>query len=256
MTYNFNKDAKVFMIFDILGDTVRTGPQLWMINRERLEDVKNHVFDLMTILRLLRKYLPDCLDYDKMYDYILCHDLPEAITGDITKFEGVSDDEINRVTLLAISYLADEFGDVLDFNSILTNYEGKTDLESKVVHMIDKVHSSTTFMKYESEKHVDMNDPRIIDELRNNPFVVSKIVEGKDLADIFYEFHIRAVKVSDEECQRYGISRDTADSIVTAIHGFADAMYEQKKNKTLLDAKKDFPKDAMVYAKHPVKVDI
>ena len=37
MEYNFNKEVKLFMIFDILGDTVRTGPQLWKIERERLE---------------------------------------------------------------------------------------------------------------------------------------------------------------------------------------------------------------------------
>ena len=30
------------MIFDILGDTVRTGQQLWHVNRERLE--KNFKF--------------------------------------------------------------------------------------------------------------------------------------------------------------------------------------------------------------------
>lgn len=34
------------------------------------------------------------LDYDKINDYIICHDLPETITSDITKFEGVNDEEI------------------------------------------------------------------------------------------------------------------------------------------------------------------
>jgi len=31
MEPNFKNDVKLFMIFDILGDTVRTGPQLWHI---------------------------------------------------------------------------------------------------------------------------------------------------------------------------------------------------------------------------------
>ena len=106
---DFNKEVRLFMIFDILGDTIRTGMLLWKIDRERLEDVKNHVFDLLTITRILKEKFPDCLDYDKMYDYILCHDLPEAITGDITKFEGVSDDERRKVTNVAMQYLIDNF---------------------------------------------------------------------------------------------------------------------------------------------------
>lgn len=247
MEYDFSNDVKLFMVFDILGDTERTGPLLWQIDRKRLEDVKNHILDLLLIARILKKYFPTNLDYSKINDYIMCHDLPEAITGDITKFEGVSGDEIKRVTNLAIEYLSNKFSNVLDFGTILDDYENRIDIESKVVNMIDKVHSSTTFIKYQSEQDIDMDNPRIIPELRNHPFVVKKIEEGKDLADIFFEFHMMSVDITDEECKRYGISRDNADRIVNAIRAFANEMYNQKLNGTLLDAKKDFPKDAMKY---------
>ena len=114
------------MVFDILGDTERSGPVLWKVDRNRLEDIKNHVMDLTLIVRLLRKYLPETLDFDKINDYILCHDLPEAITGDITRFEGVSDSEIKRVNGLAIDYLSDVYKDVMDFRTIFDNYENYT----------------------------------------------------------------------------------------------------------------------------------
>lgn len=247
MEYNFNKDVKLFMIFDILGDTERTGPHLWHIERDRLEDVKNHIFDLLLIIRLLKKYLPSDLDYDKINDYIICHDLPEAITGDITKFEGVSEEEINRVTKLSIDYLSEKFGDIMNFETILNNYENRADIEAKIVHMIDKVHSSTTFIKYQSESPVDMDAPGIIPELRQHPFVVEKIREGKDLADIFFEFHMKAVNISFEECQNYGINENYAETIVSTIRGFAAEMYNQKLDGTLLNIRSDFPEKAMQY---------
>lgn len=247
MECDFNKEVKLFMIFDILGDTVRTGPQLWYVDRERLEDVKNHILDLLLIARILKKHFPTIIDYDKINDYIICHDLPEAITGDITKFEGVPDEEIKRVTAIAIEYLSNKFGSLLDFSNILNNYENRIDIEAKVVHMIDKVHSATTFIKYQCEKNINMDDPRIIPELRNHPFVVKKIAEGKDLADIFFEFHLSAVDISDEECQKYAITREEANKIVSIIKAFANEMYNQKLSNTLLEVKNDFPNTAMKY---------
>ncbi len=239
-------EVKLFMIFDILGDTIRTGPTLWHIKRERLEDVKNHILDLLLIARILEKHLPSFLDQKKIFDYIICHDLPEAITGDITKFEGISDEERDRVTKIAIDYLCERFNGVMDLRGILDAYEGKVDIEAKVVNMIDKVHSSTTFLKYVSEQEVDMND-HILPTLRNHPFVVEKYNEGYDLGDIFYMFHIRSVNISDEECLRYGISKEDAESITSAIKSFAQEFYEQKLSKRLLISKDELPKEALKY---------
>ena len=235
------------MIFDLLGDTERTGPILWKIDRKRLEDVKNHILDLLFMARILRQYLPTELSFDKINDYILCHDLPEAITGDITKFEGVSDEEIRRVTNIAIKYLSTVFNDVLDFSTILNNYENRVDIETKVVHMLDKVHSSTTFIKYQSEKNIDMNNPEIIPILRNHPFVVKKIAEKKDLADIFFEFHMKSIIFSEQKIKKYGISNENANRIVNVIREFAMEIYNQKQKGSWSNIKKDFPIEAMKY---------
>jgi 5'-deoxynucleotidase YfbR-like HD superfamily hydrolase len=247
MEYNFNKEVKLFMVFDILGDTERTGPLLWKINRKRLEDVKNHVLDLLLMVRILRKYLPSSLNFDRIDDYIICHDLPEAITGDITKFEGVSGEEIERVTNIAIQYLSTTFGGVLDFSDVLNGYENKVDIEAKVVNMLDKIHSSTTFIKYQSEQNIDMDNQNIISDLRNHPFVVKKIAEGKDLADIFFEYHLKAVNFTDAEVERYGISSEDTNRIVNVIRTFATEIYNQKSNGAWSNVKEDFPPEAMKY---------
>lgn len=247
MEYNFKKEAKLFMIFDILADTERTGPLLWKIDRKRLEDVKNHIFDLLIMARILRKHFPSYLDFGKINDYIMCHDLPEAITGDITRFEGVSEDEIKRVTTIAIEWLSSQFDDILNFSSILNDYENKIDIESKVVNMLDKVHSSTTFIKYQSEQNINMDHPEIIPDLRNHPFVVQKIAEGKDLADIFFEFHLKSVGFTDEEMKRYDISSEDANKMAIVIRSFATEIYSQKQNGPWSNVKENFPPEAMKY---------
>ena len=109
----FKDEVKLFMLFDILGDTVRSGMIQWKIDRDRLEDVKDHVFDLIMIAKILERYFPIYVDMSKVINYIIVHDLPEAITGDITKFEGVSEEEIKQVTELAIQYLIDNFNHII-----------------------------------------------------------------------------------------------------------------------------------------------
>ena len=135
----------------------------------------------------------------------------------------------------------------MDFRTIFDNYEGRVDIESKIVNMLDRVHSSTTFIKYQSESNVDMNKEGILPALRNHPFVVEKINEGMDIADMFFDFHMKSVYMSDEECERYGISHEDGKRIVEVISAFANEFYKQKLNGTLLDAEDDFPQSAMIY---------
>ncbi len=253
MSLDFEKQVQLFMIFDVLGDTERTGPLLWCISRKRLEDVKNHILDLILIARILRNHLPSYIDFDKLTDYIICHDLPEAITGDITKFEGVSEEEINRVTQIAVQFLQNHFGHIMDFEKNIRAFETGEDIEAKIAKMIDKIHSSTTFIKYQSEANVDMNNPNVLPKLRNHPFVVQKMAEGKDLADTFFEFHIRSVQITDEECEKYGISKIEGEHIVEVLKSFAEEFYKQKCEKTLFDIYQSFPKEAMKYNRNQKK---
>lgn len=240
-------EVKLYMIFDILGDTERTGPLLWYIDRKRLEDIKNHTFDLLLIARIIRKKLPKYVNYDKLYDYIICHDLPEAITGDITKFEGVPDEEIKKVTSVATDYLQEIFGDILDIKSLVTDFENKLTLEAKIASLIDKAHSALTFVKYSAETNIDIDNPKVSEDLRNHPFIIQKRKENKDLGDMFYEFHRLSIKMSPEEVSRYNISLEDANLIVDTILNFLDSMHDAKLKGKLLVDKTKFPKDATIY---------
>ena len=245
MAINLKDEVKLFMVFDILGDIERSGPKQWCVDRKRLEDVKDHILDLILIFRVIEKYLPDYLDKDKILDYIICHDLPEAITGDITKFQGVPQEEIDRVTKIAIDYLVEKFNKVMDIRTILGNYEGRVDIESKVVSLMDKVHSATTFLKYESEKHIDIDNEGIIPTL--SEYVEMAREKNIDIGDIFYQYHGTRLTFSDEECEKYNVPREDANTIVEVIQTFLDEFYQQKLDGTLLDVSNHFPKEATIY---------
>ena len=239
------KEAKLYLIFDMLGDLKRSGPIQWQIDRFRTEDIKDHVFDLILMSKLLKPYLPSYVDTNRMIDYAIIHDLEEVITGDITTFEGITKEEKDRVNKIAMNYLIKEYGDLININSLFNDFENSVDIEAKTLHMLDKVNSSIAFLKYDSEKKVDMDNPKIIECLRNNPGVVKLKNEGLSLGEIFYRWHLKSVKFDCEELYKYNISDEDANKIVNAIKSLMSAIHDQIKN--IDDIKADFPKEATLY---------
>lgn len=243
-----DKVAKIYMLFDMLGDTIRTGPVIWRVNRSRTEDVKNHTFDLLLMVKLLKSRFPKCIDYEKLENYIIVHDLEEAITGDITIFEGIPKDEKKRVNNIAMKWIIDNYNDVLDFETYFNNFEECVDIEAKIAHMLDKVQGSIPFMKYDGESIIDINNREVIETLRNYPAVVDGRNKSKTVGQIFYEFHLNSVNISDDEIKKYGINRCEADMITTSIKVFMYAVKEQtKKMEEFISS---FPKDATTYNKN------
>ncbi len=248
MTFNFEDEVRVFMIFDILGDTLRSGQIEWAIKRDRLESIKDHVFDLILMFRLLERYLPSDLNGSLVIDYLLVHDLAEAITGDITKFGNVSADERTRVSNIATDYLIRRFNTVLDFRTLMIGFETRATIEAKIASLLDSIHSATTFIKYTAEGITNIDDSNIIPELQKYQDLARE--KNEDLGDVFYEYHRGKLYFSDEECERFRITRNEADYIISVMTSFIDEFHNQKNNSTLLTVKEEFPSGATKYRRN------
>lgn len=240
-----DKEAKLYVLFDMLGDLIRSGPLQWKVDRFRTEDLKDHVFDLILMVKLIRPHLPSYIDTEKMTDYAIVHDLAEIITGDITGFEGIPASEKERVTRLATNYLIDVYGDLMHVGELLTAYEEKADIEAKVLKFLDSISSSNTFTKYDNEHKIDMDNPAVIQCLRENPGVLELRKECSTLKEVFYVWHSRKIKFTEEEIKKYNISKEDADRIVLKAKALMASIYEEYAHVDEIIA--DFPKEAMIY---------
>lgn len=240
-----DKEAKLFFLFDILGDIKRSGPIQWKIDRFRTSDIKDHIFDLIVIIKMLKPYLPAYINTEKMIDYAIIHDLTEVITGDITTFEGITKEEKKRVEKIAREYLIIEYQNMLNINTLLDDFEDSKDLEAKILHMIDKIHSSIEFLKYDNEKKVDMDNPEIIECLRENPRIVKLKKQGLSLGELFYVWHLSSVNFTEEEIMKYNISKEDADTITYFIKKFMKSIFKQSKK--INNKEEDFPVEAIIY---------
>ena len=227
-------EIRLFILFDMLGDIERSGLIQWKIKRKRLADVKNHLMDLVVLCKLMKPYLPDYIDVNKMIDYAIIHDLAEVITGDITTFEGVTKEQKKKVEQIATNYLINEFHNTINFEKNIKDYENQNNIEAKVVHMLDKTCSIIEFLKYDSENKVDMDNPEIIEVLRNNKKVCEMKNEGMSLGEVFYNWHLKNIVITDEEIDKYNISRYDADKITISIKDFINQYKKEIENKNVL----------------------
>ncbi len=239
------KETRLYLILDMLGDLKRSGPIQWQVDRSRTTDIKDHVFDLIVKIKFLKPYLPEFIDTEKMIDYAIVHDLAEVITGDITTFEGVTKEEKVRVERIATNYLISEYGNIMNYEKLINNFYDLGDIEAKILHMLDKVSSSIEFMKYDYEHKVDMDNPLIVESLRTNPGVVKLKEQGLSLGEIFYVWHLKAVSFTEEEIKKYNISREDANKIEDVIKTFMSVLKNQISN--LNEVTDEFPAEAMPY---------
>ena len=239
------KEAKFFVLCDLMGDLVRSGPLQWKIDRFRTEDLKDHIFDLILMTKEIKPYLPSYINTDRMIDYAIVHDLAEVITGDITGFDGVSPEEKERVTKIAIDYLKEMYGDINNFRELVASYEEKKDIEAKVLKLLDSISSCNAFVKYDSEHKIDMDNPAVNECLRCNPGVLKLREQYQTLKEVFYIWHSRKIKFTDEEIAKYNISREDANKIVYYARTLMDAIYNQFEH--IDEVTSSFPKDATKY---------
>ena len=134
---------------------------------------------------------------------------------------------------------------MLNINTLLDDFENSKDIEAKTLHMIDKVHSSIEFLKYDNENKVDMDNPEIIECLRENPRIVKLKKQGLSLGELFYVWHLSSVNFTEEEIIKYNISKEDADMITSVIKKYMKAIFEQSKK--IYKIEEDFPVEATIY---------
>jgi 5'-deoxynucleotidase YfbR-like HD superfamily hydrolase len=130
-------------LFNMVALTHRfqqTKRTIYATGEDRFENDAEHSFQLALIAWYLieKQKLP--LNKEKVLLYALCHDLPEAYTGDKsfyrTKEEDKSKKELEKE---AVKQLLKDHPDFPSLGATITTYEEMCDEESKFVYALDKI---------------------------------------------------------------------------------------------------------------------
>lgn len=121
-----------------------------------IENDAMHIFKLSFLIMLITPYLKSKVDYTKMLEMALVHDIVEGQTGDYTVANQIAHPELKaqkqKQELLAITKIKAELPPPLN-NKIYTlyqEYEKRETLEAKIVSTLDKLEANLQANQYKN----------------------------------------------------------------------------------------------------------
>ncbi|MBE6462823.1 MAG: HD domain-containing protein [Alphaproteobacteria bacterium] len=113
-----------------------------------------HIFKLSFLVMLIYPYLKQPVDYTKMLELALVHDIAEGKTGDYTVANQLANPELKKEKqkreAIAIKELKSMLPPPLNkkVSNLYKEYEEKKTLESKIVSMLDKLEANLQANQY------------------------------------------------------------------------------------------------------------
>lgn len=113
-----------------------------------------HIFKLSFLIMLISPYLKKEVNYTKMLEMALVHDIAEGKTGDYTAANQIAHPELKKEKIkkeaIAIKELKSMLPPPLNkkVSSLYKEYEDKKTLEAKIVSMLDKLEANLQANQY------------------------------------------------------------------------------------------------------------
>jgi putative hydrolase of HD superfamily len=145
----FDRVFELMSILAKLKDTKRAGWVLRHVNEP--ESVSDHMYRMGLMAMLIDQ--PN-IDRNKCIRMSLCHDIGEAIIGDITPQDGVSDEEKHRIEEAALVSIKNAVGGEIgeEIFALWKEYEEAVTVEGNIVKDIDKLEMLFQARTYEDRK--------------------------------------------------------------------------------------------------------
>ena len=169
----------------VLKHKERSGWVEWNVIARRLESVAEHVFSVQQLAWLIYSEAELDLDIEHVISMLSLHETEEVKIGDITPFDGVSEDEKLRIGNEAVDELLGNLKRKNKMISLIDEFNERKTKEAKFAYLCDKLDCDLQAKKYSDEGRCTIGcAPK---GLIDNPDIRKLILESgaKNVSDVF-----------------------------------------------------------------------
>lgn len=171
---------------------IRTGwdDRHWNISKERRESIAEHIYGACILAIALDSEFETNLDIQKVITMLVLHELGEIVIGDITPFDGISNEEKLEKEYEAISKVLGDLQKKAKYFDLLVEFnEGKTK-EAIFAYYCDKAEAEIQAKIYQDMGHQHPLTDQKNNIILKNPLVQEMLKNGaKQPFDIFHEWN-------------------------------------------------------------------
>jgi len=170
-----------------------------------------HIFKLSFLIMLIAPYLKTKVDYTKMLEMALVHDIAEGKTGDYTAANQIAHPELKKEKLKKEAAAIKELKNLLPsplnqkIYDLYQEYEKKETPEAKIVSALDKLEANLQANQYKN------GDVRYWQKCENGNIYCKMALQKKELVALTNEKIISIledaiIKLSSENMKKYKIT--------------------------------------------------
>ena len=155
-----NKEQSVvefYVLCNKLKNIVRTGWKDWGVNRERVESIAEHIYDVqMLAISMWSQYGYD-IDIKKVLTMLAIHELEETIIGDLTQFQ-IDKNKKEEIGHNAIKKILSQLIQGSTLEELILEFDERETPEAKFAYQCDKLECDIQCKIYDEENCVDLNN--------------------------------------------------------------------------------------------------
>lgn len=180
-----------------LKEVERTGWREWNISSNGpVERIAEHIYGTQILAMAIYSEYELDLDINRVTTMLAHHETEEIEIGDITPFDGVSDEEKKRIGKVAVNKVTKLLANNKYIRKLISEFEEGNTKEAKFAYLCDKLecilwaerYSETRRISFENAPQSQIKEPRI-----------QKIIAdgAETVGEVFREFHKNKF-ISDE----------------------------------------------------------
>ena len=190
MEDKIKKLMKFYLLATKLKYIIRAGWDKygWNVKAERIESIAEHVYGVCILAISIDSEFDMNIDIERVIKMLVLHEIGETIIGDITPFDGISEEEKNNVEHKAWKKLLNGLNKEEELYDLLIEFDERKTSNAKFAYLCDKLEADI-----QSKVYQDKGYQRSLDDQENNkcykyPKIQEILANGAETAfDVWYE---------------------------------------------------------------------
>ena len=146
-----------YVLCNKLKDVVRTGWEIWGVNRFRIESVAEHIYGAQMLAIAMWSEFKYDIDIAKVLTMLAVHEVEEIVIGDLTQWQITKDEKLIKGKE-AVRKVFSKLGNAKKFEDLIDEFNAKQTKEAKFAYFCDKLECDLQSKIYDEEGCVDLNN--------------------------------------------------------------------------------------------------